>query len=100
MSNLIHPISRFFTIDVYWGDTDSIFLENKHWENLDKARLVSKALLQCKNAYKEGGIFNGLFLAPKKKCCLTINNYGVFDEHKTFKGFINVSDNLEKKRIF
>ena len=41
-----------------------------------------------------------MFLAPKIKYCLTINNYGVIDEHKTFKGFTNVSDNLDRKEYF
>ena len=41
-----------------------------------------------------------MFLAPKIKCCLTINKYGVIDEHKTFKGFTNVSDNLDRKEYF
>ena len=30
----------------------------------------------------------------------TQNNYGVIDEHKTFKGFTNVSDNLDRKEYF
>ena len=33
---------------------------------LDKSGLVGKNLLQGKNDYKDGGIFYGLFLAPKK----------------------------------
>ena len=52
------------------------------------------------NDYKDGGIFYGLFLAPKIKYCLTITKYGVIDEHKTFKGFTNVSDNLNRKEYF
>ena len=39
-------------------------------------------------------------LAPKIKYCLTINKYGVIDEHKTFEGFTNVSDNLDRKEHF
>ena len=41
-----------------------------------------------------------MFLASKKKHCLTINKYGVIDEHKDFKGFTNVSDNLNRKEKF
>ena len=42
-----------------------------------------------------------MFVAPKtKKNCLTINKYGVIDEYKTFKGFTNVSDNLDRKEYF
>ena len=110
MNNFIHAINGFYTNDVYYTDTDaytlrciyiiSIYIESKHWEKLEKAGLVGKNLLQGKNDYRDGGIFYGLFLAPKIKYCLTINKYGVVDEHKTFKGFSNVSDNLNRKEYF
>ena len=100
MNNFIHAINGFYTNDVYYTDTDSLYIENKHWDKLDKAGLVGKNLLQGKNDYKDGGIFYGLFLAPKIKYCLTINKYGVIDEHKTFKGFTNVSDKLDRKEYF
>ena len=100
MNNFIHAINGFYTNDFYYTDTDSLYIENKHWDNLHKAGLVGKKLLQGKNDYKDGGIFYGLFLAPKIKYCLTINKYGVIDEHKTFKGFANVSDNLDRKECF
>ena len=100
MNNFIHAIIGFYTNDVYDTDTDSLYIENKHWDKLDKAGLVGKNLLQGKNDFKDGGKFYGLFLAPKIKYCLTINKYGVIDEHKTFKGFTNVSDNLDRKEYF
>ena len=100
MNNFIHAINGFYTNDVYYTDTDSLYIENKHWDKLEKAGLVGNGLLQGKNDYKDGGIFYGLFLAPKIKYCLTINKYGVIDEHKTFKGFTNVSDNLDRKEHF
>ena len=100
MNNFIHAIGGFYTNDVYYTDTDSLYIENKHWDKLDKAGLIGKSLRQGKNDYKDGGIFYGLFLAPKIKNCLTINKYGVIDEHKTFKGFTNVSDYLDRKEYF
>ena len=92
MNNFIHAIVGFYTNDVCYTDTDTLYIENKHWEKLEKAGLVGKRLSQSKNVYKDGGTFYGLFLAPKIKYCLTIYKYGVFDEHKTFNGFTNVSD--------
>ena len=38
-----------------------------------------------------------LVLASKINYCLTKNKYGVIDEQKTFKGFTNVSDKLDRK---
>ena len=99
MNNFIHANNGFPTNDVYYTDTDSLYIENKHWDKLDKAGLVCKNLLQVKNDYKEGGKFYGLFLAPKLKNCLAIKVFGVIDEHNIFKGFTNVSDNLDRKII-
>ena len=100
MNNFIHAINGFYTNDVYYTDTDSLYIENKHWDTLKKSRLVGKNLLQGKNDYKDGGVFYGLFLAPKIKYCLIINKYGVISEKKTFKGFKDVSDKLNRKEFF
>ena len=67
MNNFIHVVKGFHTNDVYYNDTDSKYIENKHWDKLDKARLVGKNLLQVKNDYKDGGLFYALFLSPKIK---------------------------------
>ena len=57
---------------------------------LDKANLVGKNLRQGKNEYESGDIFYGLFLAPDVKYCLTINEFGSVEEHKTFEGFNDI----------
>ena len=57
MNNFIHVIDGFYTNDLYYTDTDSVYIENKHWDKLEKADLVGKNLLQGKNNYRDGGIF-------------------------------------------
>ena len=99
MINFIHTIDVFSSHDVYFTDTYSLYIENKLWEKLDKVGLFGKTVLQGKNDYIDGGIFYGLFLAPKLKHCLTRNKKGVIDEYKTFKGFTNISNNLKEKNI-
>ena len=70
MNNFIHAIEGFYTIDVYYTDTDSFYIESKHWDKLNKAGLVGKNLQQGKNDYgPDSGIFYGLFLALKIKYC-------------------------------
>ena len=98
MKNFIHAVNGFYTNDVDYTDSDSLNIENKHWEKLNKVGLIGKNLLQGKNDYQSGCIFYGLFLAPKIKYCLTSNEFGVIDEHKTFKGFTNVSDKSDRKK--
>ena len=67
MNNFIHAINGFHTKDLYYEDTDSMYIENKHWNKLAEASLVGKNLLQGENDYKDAGIFYGLLLALKKK---------------------------------
>ena len=100
MNNFIHATIGFYTNDLYYGDTDPLNIENIHWNKLDEAKVSVKGLLQGKNDYEDGGIFYEMFLAPKIKYCVTINKYVIRDEHKTFKGFTNVSDNLYRKEYF
>ena len=70
-------------------------INNKQWDKLSRAGLVGKNLLQGKKDYKDVEISYGPFLEAKIKYCLSINKYGVIDEHMTSKGFTNVSDNLD-----
>ena len=72
-------IKDFFQTDIYYTDTDSLYIEHKYW-------------IKSKNDYKNGGFFYGLLLALKIKYCITINRHGIIDEHKFFEGFTNVSD--------
>ena len=74
MNTFKHAIVEFYSKDVFYNDTDSLYIENEHWDKLDKAGLVGKNRLQGKNDYKEGGIFYGLFLAPKKNTLLPYIN--------------------------
>ena len=56
MNNFIQAVKGFYTNEVYYTDTDSLYIENKHWDKLEKAGLVGKAILQGKTDYKDGGI--------------------------------------------
>ena len=100
MNNFIREINGFYNNSIYYGDTDSLYIEKKYWDVLDKANLVGEDLCQGKNDYKTGGIFYGLFLAPKIKYCLTIDDYGIIQEHKTFKGFNDSKRLLYRSQYF
>ena len=98
MNNFIREINRFYNNSIYYTDTDSLYIEKKYWDVLDKAKLVGKNLCQGRNDYKTGGIFYGLFLAPKIKYILTIDDYGIIQQHMTSKGFDRY-DMLKVKKI-
>ena len=42
MNVFLHAIGGFYTNDGYYTDSDSLYIENKHWEKLKKAGLVGK----------------------------------------------------------
>ena len=100
MNNFIREINGFYNNSIYYGDTDSLYIEKKYWDVLDKANLVGEELCQGKNDYKTGGIFYGLFLALKIKYCLTIDDYDIIQEHKTFKGFNDSKRLLNRSQYF
>ena len=98
MNNFIREINGFYNNSIYYGVTDSLYKEKKYWDVLDKANLEGKNLCQGKNDYKTGGIFYALFLAPKIKYCLTINELGVIEQHMTFKGFNDTKRLLDRSQ--
>ena len=100
MNNFIREINWFYNNNVYYTDCDSLYIEKKYWDVLDKANLVGENLCQGKNDYKTGGIFYGLYLASKIKYCLTIDEYGIIQEHKTFKGFNDSKRLLDRSQYF
>ena len=58
INDFIRAINGFYTNDLYYKDTDSMYTENKHSDKLDRADLVGKNLLQGNQKdYKDGGIF-------------------------------------------
>ena len=100
MNNFIREINGCYNNTIYYGDTDSLYIEKKYWDVLDKANLVGKDLCQGKNDYRTGGIFYGLFLAPKIKYVLTIDDYGIIQQHMTFKGFNDSKRLLDRSQYF
>ena len=61
MNNFIREINGFYDNSIYYGDTDSLYIEKKHWDVLDKATLVGEELCQGKKDYVTGGICYGFF---------------------------------------
>ena len=100
MNKFIRDINGFYNNSIYYTDTDSLDIEKKFWDVLDKANLVGKNLCQGKNDYKTGGIFYGLFLAPKIKYVLTIDDFGIIQQYMTFKGFNDTKRLLDRSQYF
>ena len=87
MNNFILSIDGFRKPEVYYTDTGSIYISNKNWYILKNNNYVGNDLCKCKNDYGYGGIVFGLFLVPKIKYCLVLNEQGMLEEKITFKGY-------------
>ena len=40
MKCFIREMNGLYNNDIYYGDTDSLYIEKKYWDLLDKANLV------------------------------------------------------------
>ena len=57
MNSFIRELNGFYNNSLYYGDTESLYIEKKYWDVLDSAKLFGKNLCQGKNDYESGGIF-------------------------------------------
>ena len=88
MNNFIHVIDGFYKPEIYYTDTDSLYISNENWDKLFKADLTSEnEYCKGKNDYNDGGIIFGLYLAPKIKYNIILTSKGELVEKKTFKGY-------------
>ena len=67
---------------------------------LDKANLVCKSLCQVKIDYESGGVFSGLYFAPKRKYYSIFNKFGIIQQHSTFKGFSDGKRLVNRSQYF
>ncbi|ESO91852.1 hypothetical protein LOTGIDRAFT_163211 [Lottia gigantea] len=96
MNNFIHVINGFYQPEIYYTDTDSLYISSRNWDKLNRAGLVSEnEYCKGKNDYGDGGIIFGLYLAPKVKYNIILTFDGVLKEKKTFKGYSNNKTSIE-----
>ena len=57
MKNFVREIKGFYNKNIYYKDTDSLYIEKKCWDVFDRAKQVREELCQGRNNYEKGGIF-------------------------------------------
>ena len=87
MNEVSSVIDGFYSICIYYGDTDSGHIHKKHRSTLVDKVFVGKPLGLSKNDYANSGIFYAWFLAPKKKYCLVIDDFGAISAKRAFKDY-------------
>ena len=99
IDKFIREKKRFFKINIFYTDSDSLYIEKKYWDVLNKANLVEE-LCRRKIDYTTGSIFFGIFLAPIINICLTIDNFSIIQKHKIFKGLNDSNRLLDRSQKF
>ena len=61
LKNFIHAIDGFYSNDVYYTDTNSLYIENKQWDKLYKTGLFGKEQLKEKTIIKKVVFGMGFF---------------------------------------
>ena len=94
MIDVILALDGFKNNEIYYGDTDSKYIDKDDIDVLKNKGLVGKNLFQSKNDYGNGGgIVYGLFLAPKIKYCIVIDENGILSQKTIFEGFNQIMNN-------
>jgi hypothetical protein len=99
MNDILETINAYKSPTLYYTDTDSTYIMNSDYKKLVEAKLVGNDLFQGKNDIDDDGkILYGMFIAPKIKWNLVIDNKGKLIVKKTFKGFTR--DVLTSEQFF
>ena len=86
MNDVILTLDGFKNNKIYYGDTDSVYIHKNDYNISDENGLIGKNLWQSKNDYGDNaGIIYGLFLAPKVKYCIVIDENGVLSQKNNFQ---------------
>ena len=78
-------IDGFRKNKIHYKDTDSVYIDKSEYELLQTKSFIGKDLDQSKNVYRKGGILYGLFLAPKVKYCIVIDENCILSQKNDFQ---------------
>ena len=87
MKDVIRQIGGFYNNSIYYTDTDSLYIHKQYGSELVANGFHVKTLGIGGKDYGNSGIFYAWLLAPKKKCCLVIDDFGVNLAKRTSKGY-------------
>lgn len=86
MNTFVHAIDGFTSRQVWYTDTDSIYIHKHHMPVLESLGLIGCNMGQAKNDYGDGcGIVASHFLGPKQKV-MYVYDHGYIKRKVTMKG--------------
>ena len=87
LNDVFRQKGGFYNNCIYYGDTDSVYIHKKFWDDLVDNRFIGKSPGLSKIGYGNSGLFYAWFLAPKMQYCLVIDDFGVIASERTSKGY-------------
>ena len=90
-------LDGFKNNEIHYEDTDSLYIHNDDYENLKSKGLLGKNLYQSKKDCGKKEILFGLFLAPKIKHCIVIEENGILSQGTIFRGYDQIMVGLNFK---
>ena len=94
MNDILLAVDAYDQPNLYYMDTDSVYIPMHLFDKLVDSKLVGNDLFQGKDDYgvfkggeKLGGIVYGLYIASKIKWNLILTTDGFLFEKQSFKGF-------------
>ena len=66
-NNVLREIDDFYSNLFYYGDTDSAYVQKKHWSTSCEKGFIGKCFGLGKDNYGYAGIFCAWFLSRKKR---------------------------------
>ncbi|ESO98096.1 hypothetical protein LOTGIDRAFT_174352 [Lottia gigantea] len=106
MNNFIHVINRFYKPEIYYTDTDSLYISSNNWKKLNRAGLVSeKDYCKGKNDYGDISVEDYVQLASghdvsnefNKPWEKSFTNGVVIPNDKQTKVFRSYLNNVKRK---
>ena len=82
----IREIDGFYG-NVCYGENDRLTFIKKHWSTWVGNGFFGKSLGLGKNHFGNAGTLCSWFLAPKSKCSLVFNDYGLISAKRNFKNY-------------
>ena len=77
MNDVILALDGFKNIKIYYGDTDSVYIQNDGYEILNRKCFIGTNLYQSQNDYGKGEFLYGLFLAHNFEYSIFFDESGI-----------------------
>ena len=99
MNDVFKQKRGFYKKSIYYIDTNSLYIHEKHWFDMVDNGFVGKSCGLNNKKYGHLGTLYAWFIAPKMKYCVVIDDSIVFSAEKLLKSY-NEEQRIKKRKKF